>query len=163
MAMLCFCKQSCSHCLRFHSSVFAKYFETLRRETLQYSKYLPNLLWSEVILPSQAERSKIWLKNKLQKKIQQKSNWRLLNSFLFIYGEGSVYLFQNAWLPGPHAHPHPGLEWRWETPAAGNGLRTRSGSSLHRASSLSVLLVHHRFLSLFALFMSLGAFAFTQH
>lgn len=58
-AMLCFCKQSCSHCLGFHSLVFEKYFETLRREMLQNSKYLHNLLWSEVILPSQAERSKI--------------------------------------------------------------------------------------------------------
>lgn len=54
-----FCKQSCSHCLRFHLLVIEKYFETLRREMVQYSKYLPNLLWSEVILPSQAERSKI--------------------------------------------------------------------------------------------------------
>lgn len=39
---LCFYKQSCSHCLRFQSLVFAKYFETLWREMLQYSKYLPN-------------------------------------------------------------------------------------------------------------------------
>lgn len=39
---LCFCKQSLSHCSIFLSLVFEKYFETLRREILQYSIYLPN-------------------------------------------------------------------------------------------------------------------------